>query len=124
MMLDLDYFKSVNDNFGHSVGDATLKLFARILIDFMADERAYVGRWGGEEFIIVCLGKSEKETYEIADKLRQAVEVKDFPNIGKMTCSIGVTQLKDEDTFEDAFDRVDKALYTSKKNERNRVTQM
>ena len=54
MMLDLDHFKQVNDNYGHAVGDVTLKHFAKILMDIATEEKALVGRWGGEEFVIVC----------------------------------------------------------------------
>ena len=57
-----------------------------------------------------------------AEELRKAVEDGTFPEVGKMTCSIGVSQLKDDDSFNELFDRVDKALYSSKENGRNRVT--
>ena len=122
LMLDLDFFKKVNDTYGHAAGDATLKLFTEITKAQLSEEKAYFGRWGGEEFIIVCYGKPDTEIAEMAEKIRKAVEDTEFPEIGKMTCSIGVTTLKDEDTFESAFERVDKALYSSKENGRNRVT--
>ena len=124
MMLDMDYFKNVNDSFGHSVGDVTLKKFAEILSDFMADEKAFVGRWGGEEFVIVCYGHSGDEFVQFAENLRQTVEEADFPEIGHITCSIGVTDLKAEDTFDEAFNRIDKAMYTSKENGRNTVSRL
>ena len=124
MMLDMDYFKNVNDSFGHSVGDVTLKKFAEILSDFMADEKAFVGRWGGEEFVIVCYGHSGDEFVQFAENLRKTVEEADFPEIGHITCSIGVTDLKAEDTFDEAFNRIDKAMYTSKENGRNTVSRL
>ncbi len=122
MMLDLDMFKNVNDTFGHSVGDSTLKMFAGIIRDQILEEKAYFGRWGGEEFVIVCYGRSDDEMSVLADRLRKAVENGQFPEIGNMTCSIGVTRLKDDDSFESVFDRVDKALYSSKESGRNKVT--
>ena len=121
-MLDLDLFKNVNDTYGHAAGDATLKFLADVLKEQLSDEKAHLGRWGGEEFVIVCYERSDEEASVLAEKLRQAVEDMTFPNVGKMTCSVGVTVIKDDDSFESAFDRVDKALYSSKKNGRNKVT--
>ena len=122
MMLDLDMFKNINDNYGHSAGDTTLKHFAKIIKDFALKENASVGRWGGEEFVIVCYNKNAAEAKVIAEKLRKEVEQYSFPEIGHITCSVGVTELKVGDTFENAFTRIDKAMYSSKNNGRNKVT--
>lgn len=122
MMLDLDYFKTVNDNFGHSVGDTTLKTFSKIIKKFMIEEKSAVGRWGGEEFVIVCYGRTGDQFFEMAEQLRKEVEEYEFPEIGHITCSIGVTELKNNDTFTDAFNRLDKAMYASKNIGRNMVT--
>ena len=122
MMLDLDFFKKVNDTYGHSAGDIVLKSLADLLKDFVPEKEASVGRWGGEEFVVVYNGKTGDELYSIADELRKKVEATQFPKIGHVTCSIGVTQVKDDDSFEDAFDRMDKAMYLSKENGRNTVT--
>ena len=122
MMLDLDHFKDINDNYGHSVGDTTLKLFAKILLSSAAEDELMVGRWGGEEFVIICRGKDSSAAQEIAEKIRNKVEEYIFPDILHITCSIGVTEIKKEDDFASAFDRIDKAMYSSKQNGRNRVT--
>ena len=122
MMLDLDYFKNVNDTYGHAAGDATLKKFSDIIKGLLPNEKTYFGRWGGEEFVAVTYGKSETETLEKAEELRKAVESGQFPEIDRMTCSIGVTLVKNDDSFDTLFDRVDKALYLSKANGRNKVT--
>ena len=122
MMLDLDHFKAVNDNYGHSIGDKTLKHFAKILMDFSVENETLVGRWGGEEFIIVCRGKNAAEALEMAESLREKVAADLFPDICQITCSIGVTELKKEDTFLEAFNRIDKAVYESKDKGRNVVT--
>lgn len=122
MMLDLDMFKRINDTYGHSVGDMTLKKFANIMKDLATEDNTSVGRWGGEEFVIVCYEKDAQEVLYMAEKLRKTVEESDFPEIGHITCSIGVTELMVGDTFTEAFNRIDKAMYTSKHNGRNKVT--
>ena len=122
MMLDLDMFKRINDTYGHSVGDMTLKKFANIMKDLATEDNTSVGRWGGEEFVIVCYDKDAQEVLYMAEKLRKTVEESDFPEIGHITCSIGVTELMVGDTFTEAFNRIDKAMYTSKHNGRNKVT--
>ena len=122
IMLDLDFFKNVNDTYGHSAGDKTLKAFADILVATAKGKKAAVGRWGGEEFLIVCVEKTLEELSPCAEELRKTVENYNFPEAGHLTCSIGVTQIRDGDTFDEAFKRVDKALYESKNNGRNRVT--
>ena len=122
MMLDLDLFKKVNDNYGHAVGDTTLKLFAKILIEVASEEKISVGRWGGEEFVIVCHEKNGDAAYKIAETIRKKVEEYLFPDIFHITCSIGVTELKKNDDFTSAFDRLDKAMYASKQNGRNQTT--
>ena len=100
----------------------TLKTFAKILRDFAVDDSTAVGRWGGEEFVVVCYEKNAAEIKKIAEELRKKVEEYDFPEIKHITCSIGVTELKGDDTFNEAFNRLDKALYASKDNGRNMVT--
>ena len=122
MMLDLDHFKQVNDNYGHAVGDVTLKHFAKLLMDSSVEDKALVGRWGGEEFVIICRDKNAEEASAMAESLRQKVEAYQFPDIYHITCSIGVTELKAEDEFKEAFNRLDKAMYASKQNGRNKVT--
>ena len=122
MMLDLDYFKKVNDTYGHSAGDSVLKQFTSIIKKFMIEEKAAVGRWGGEEFVIVCYGKNGDTFFGMAEQIRKNVEEYEFPEIGHITCSIGVTEIKADDTFSDAFNRLDKAMYASKQIGRNMVT--
>ena len=88
----------------------------------MIEEKAAVGRWGGEEFVIVCYGKNGDTFFGMAEQIRKNVEEYEFPEIGHITCSIGVTELKADDTFSDAFNRLDKAMYASKQIGRNMVT--
>ena len=124
MMLDLDKFKEVNDNYGHSVGDTTLKHLAKIMMETASEEKALVGRWGGEEFVIVCRDKDGDAAVQLAENLRAKVAAYQFPEIYHITCSIGVTELKPGDDFKGAFDRLDKAMYASKHNGRNKVTKL
>ena len=124
LMIDLDFFKQVNDNYGHSVGDKTLKHFAKILMECAAEGGGLVGRWGGEEFVIVCRNKTADEAFELGENIRAKVEAYEFPDICHLTCSIGVTELKAEDDFTSAFNRLDKALYGSKQGGRNKVTKL
>ena len=122
MMIDLDHFKSVNDNYGHSVGDTTLKHFANLMREFAAEKKIMAGRWGGEEFVIVCRDVNGSKACELAEEFRKRVEEYQFPEIFHITCSIGVTEIKKEDDFTEAFNRLDKAMYESKHNGRNMVT--
>jgi len=121
MILDIDYFKNVNDTFGHSVGDVTLKYFARELLDYVKDKNAAVGRWGGEEFVIVGYDRSISSMAEMAEEVREIVFSTDFPVVGQITCSIGVTELGENDSSDDTFNRMDKALYQAKTDGRNCV---
>jgi diguanylate cyclase (GGDEF)-like protein len=122
MMIDLDHFKEVNDTYGHSTGDTTLKHFAGELREFAAKNKLMAGRWGGEEFVVVCRNKDGNSAYDLAEEFRKLIEEYKFPEVLHVTCSVGVTEVKKEDTFAEAFDRVDKALYASKENGRNMVT--
>lgn len=121
MMLDIDFFKTVNDKYGHSVGDVVLKQFVKVVNDFIAPYSISIGRWGGEEFVCVCYGMNIKALEPIAEQLRQKVEASEFEKASKITCSIGLTELKKGDTAQIIFDRVDHAMYEAKTGGRNRI---
>ena len=121
MIIDIDYFKSINDEYGHAVGDKTLKQFARIITECFKEETVDVGRWGGEEFVVVAYNKTREQAAEMAEKLRTTVAGFTMPTGNRIACSIGVTQAGENDAFEDVFERMDKALYTAKSEGRNRV---
>ena len=84
-------------------------------------EKADIGRWGGEEFVVVYYDKTLEEAVDMAEKLRAVVAESPMPNAKKVTCSIGVAQVKENDKFEDVFERMDKALYAAKSGGRNKV---
>jgi diguanylate cyclase (GGDEF)-like protein len=122
MMIDLDNFKSINDTYGHSVGDATLKTLSDVLQNFFAEKKFSVGRWGGEEFVATIKDMTDDETFVYAENLRKTVADVDFGEAGHITCSIGISRLNTKDSFEDVFNRIDKAMYYSKEAGRNKVT--
>ena len=121
MMIDIDYFKSVNDKFGHSVGDATLIRFVDTILDIIKARGAVLGRWGGEEFVVVLYDSDAENSFSFAEKLRNKVAETEFENVGHITCSIGITQIGINDDFGNAFDRMDKAVYEAKSAGRNCV---
>ena len=121
MMIDIDYFKEVNDNFGHSVGDITLKHFVRLAQKTFKQYNIKLGRWGGEEFVAVCYDTPLSEAMEIAEQFRIATSEAEFDTIGSITCSIGVTEINKNDDVSSAFERVDKAMYSAKSGGRNCV---
>ncbi len=116
-----NHFKSVNDEYGHAAGDKTLKRFARILCDSFKEDTVDIGRWGGEEFVAVCYNKTLDEAVKMAEKFRIAIADASMSHPRNITCSAGVTEVKEGDKFEDAFGRMDKALYEAKSGGRNRV---
>ena len=119
-MLDIDYFKQVNDRHGHAGGDSALRQFVA-LISEQIRECDVLARWGGEEFMILFLETSLEESRAVAEKIRRRIESHTFDIIGNMTCSFGVTQLLQNDSLQSLNQRVDEALYEAKKNGRNKV---
>jgi diguanylate cyclase (GGDEF)-like protein len=120
VMFDLDQFKSVNDSFGHDVGDRVLQGVTRLVKQNLRSEDP-LGRWGGEEFMIL-LPHTDLIAAEIAaEKLRQIIAEYRFPTVGALTASFGVASFEPEDDSNSFLTRVDGALYKAKHNGRNRV---
>lgn len=120
LLLDIDRFKSVNDTYGHQVGDTVLQEFADILRKNVRTEDV-VGRWGGEEFMILAPGSDIEAAKRLAQKLRVEVETFSFSTIGHKTCSFGVSSYHKGDDEKSMVSRADDALYRAKANGRNRV---
>jgi diguanylate cyclase (GGDEF)-like protein len=120
ILLDIDHFKHVNDTYGHHAGDEVLKTISKILKDTMR-ESDIVGRWGGEEFLILCPNTPLSDTLKIAEKLRRSIEQYDFASIGCRTASFGVACYQPGDTIASVEARADKALYLAKDKGRNCV---
>ena len=113
MILDIDHFKNVNDRYGHAVGDTTLVNIANMIKDTLGDKNTEVGRWGGEEFVVVVYDETEGSVRELAEKLRRNIEASPSEIIGALTVSIGVTELRSEDNSPESwFARADHSLYT------------
>lgn len=120
IMLDIDHFKHVNDTYGHDIGDKTLVDVAKILKQ-NSRTTDVVGRWGGEEFMIILPQTNANEAYEHAQKLREKIEQHNFEVVGRKTSSFGVSSFIDGDTSKTIVKRADDALYEAKKSGRNRV---
>ncbi|MDG4867442.1 diguanylate cyclase [Guyparkeria sp. 1SP6A2] len=120
IMYDLDHFKRINDSFGHSAGDEVLRTVSEIARQTVR-ETDLVGRWGGEEFMVLLPQTPLAEAAVLAERLRQAVDDHDFPSVRHVTASFGVAGFRPEDALDSLVLRVDKALYRAKENGRNRV---
>jgi len=120
VLLDFDYFKEVNDTYGHQVGDETLKEIAKLITDHLRSTDKAV-RWGGEEFILIYMGTDKEEVLKLAESLRQKIAAYTFKRVGTRTASFGVTLCQDDDTIDTIVQRADQALYEAKDNGRNKV---
>ena len=120
LLIDIDFFKQVNDNYGHLVGDSILKQLAKILTK-STKESDIVGRWGGEEFMILIKQVDNDAIFKIAQRIRKNVEAAVFEQNIKLTISIGVNSKQDKNSIKEWIDQSDKALYRAKEEGRNRV---
>ena len=122
MMIDIDFFKKVNDTYGHAIGDLVLKGVAAIIqSNVNVDNDEAVGRWGGEEFIVLMPGYNAQDAAKVAEKLRQEISEHEFDKVGRRTVSIGVTAAMHNESEKEVFIRADNALYQAKENGRNQV---
>lgn len=120
IMLDIDHFKSINDNFGHHVGDDVLKGIVELITKNLKRVDVFA-RWGGEEFVILLPGTNLENAKKLAENLRIKIQEESFSTAGKITASFGVGEYQDKESKKDIFSRVDKLLYEAKKAGRNRV---
>lgn len=120
IMLDIDRFKRVNDRYGHSAGDLVLKMLCDVVRRLIRQGDMLI-RWGGEEFLIVLPATQLSEAGPLARRIRQAVREQQFPEVGQITVSLGVAQLRRKDSVNSLIQRVDQALYQAKQKGRDRV---
>ncbi|MDD3307730.1 MAG: GGDEF domain-containing protein [Acetobacterium sp.] len=120
IMLDMDYFKKVNDTYGHNLGDEILIQLVKLLSQEIR-KIDMLSRWGGEEFLIIMPMTDRDGAKIIAERIRIAVAQTPFTRGLRQTCSFGVTTYKKGESIESFIDRVDKALYEAKITGRNRV---
>ncbi|MDO6525700.1 GGDEF domain-containing protein [Motilimonas sp. 1_MG-2023] len=119
VFMDIDHFKQINDVHGHDIGDEVLKAFAGLVTGQTRQGDSLV-RWGGEEFLLVCPNTELNHAAQLAENIRSLLEVSEWPDGVKVTCSFGVTQMGQESTGE-FIARADEALYKAKSKGRNRV---
>jgi diguanylate cyclase (GGDEF)-like protein len=124
MFIDIDHFKSLNDTYGHHLGDEVLRRVAHCIGEHSRQSDKAV-RWGGEEFLLLMPGTPAAEARMAAERLRKAVENLAHPELGSrsVTVSIGLGEIRLEETLEQALERADQALYRAKASGRNRVVQ-
>ena len=120
ILLDIDNFKLMNDHYGHLVGDKVLKAFAALLMSAVR-KTDIVGRWGGEEFLIICPDTDLQGGKKLAEQLRSKISEHEFPEKNELYASLGIVTHNPEETAEGLIARVDKALYRAKESGRNRV---
>ena len=127
IIVDLDHFKQVNDTYGHLSGDIVLKEVASLMRSVLR-ETDYIGRYGGEEFIVLAPGCNDREVNHLAERLKHVISEREIAVEGdeklRVTASLGITSYNKnvDDKRETVIARADEALYRSKKNGRNRIT--
>jgi diguanylate cyclase (GGDEF)-like protein len=126
-MLDIDDFKQINDNYGHITGDKILIFVASLLKKTLRDSDK-IFRYGGEEFIIILNRNEDEEARLVADRILKLIRNNRLIYLGEtinITASIGLTRLlKSDKTQEDLLQRADKALYKSKSDGKNRLSEV
>jgi diguanylate cyclase (GGDEF)-like protein len=123
LLLDLDHFKALNDSYGHQAGDEVLRGFARNLRDELR-QSDIICRWGGEEFVLLLKDTPIEQARALAQKIRQQAEQSEYSHNGnalRITTSIGLAQLTDDESLDQLLSRADRALYRAKQAGRNRL---
>ncbi len=119
IILDIDHFKHVNDNFGHLAGDKILSELSNIISNNLRHSDIF-GRYGGEEFLIICPKTNKHNAFILAEKLRIIVKTFEFDKVGYKTVSIGISDFQENDSIETLFKKADEALYIAKNSGRNK----
>lgn len=120
IIVDIDHFKEVNDTHGHQVGDIVLFEVTKMISSLVRKSDIF-GRFGGEEFLIICPHTTEEEALVLSEKLREEVSSYHFNKVGYKTISLGIAQLRDEDDAQSLVKKADIALYEAKNSGRNRA---
>ncbi len=120
LLVDIDYFKNVNDTYGHLVGDNILQEISKILT-ICSRDTDIVARWGGEEFVLMLPQTNIEQAFFVGEKLRATIEKHKFDDVKHITCSIGVGKFHQNEDKDTLFKRVDAALYKAKNSGRNKV---
>ncbi|HPI39586.1 MAG TPA: diguanylate cyclase [Pseudobdellovibrionaceae bacterium] len=125
VVFDIDFFKKINDTYGHPIGDFVLKELVAVITTKLIRSNDFLARYGGEEFVLILSGANSDKASEVGERIRQTIESHQFKVEDKLipvTISVGVTTRVGKEDWATMFDRTDKALYTSKQTGRNKVT--
>jgi len=120
ILMDIDHFKKINDQYGHAIGDHVLYSLSNIVKQHIRTNDLFA-RWGGEEFVLLCRDTKIDHASLIAEKIRELIANFAFDNNVRVTASFGVATLNDNETLEQLFNNADKALYEAKHQGRNKV---
>ncbi len=120
ILFDIDHFKQINDTYGHADGDEALKTLAHIVTNSIRVTDVFA-RWGGEEFVVLLPETDATNAKIVATNLKNLIKIHRFPRIGNITCSFGVGEYSGNESLDDFFKRIDKALYRAKKGGRDQV---
>jgi len=120
VLVDLDFFKKVNDNFGHLIGDEILILFGRLMTStFRHEDKLF--RYGGEEFVVLLKTRTKKDLHMVLNRFNQILRTYEFPQIGNITATLGAVVLESGLAVSSALGHADSALYYGKTNGRDQV---
>lgn len=121
LLIDIDFFKEINDTYGHLIGDEVLKTLAHTLVNGIRKSDV-IARWGGEEFVILLPDSELSSALKLAEALRAKIAGSNFSPVQKsITCSIGVARWNESETADELLKRVDEKLYRAKESGRNKV---
>lgn len=120
ILIDIDYFKKINDEYGHQLGDQILIEFGKVLKEYLRISDT-AGRWGGEEFIVICSDTTQEEANALAQRLRRKINEHDFTHDLKIKVSMGICQMEVNGSLDEVIAWADKALYKAKAKGRNRI---
>ncbi len=126
LLFDIDHFKRINDSLGHDAGDFVLRQLTKLIKDSGLRERDLLGRWGGEEFLLLSMNSTEDAALSMGERIRKNIENHSFDYNGEkiqVSISIGISNLKpSHNSYMDLYKEADRALYSSKENGRNLTT--
>lgn len=121
LVIDLDFFKQINDHFGHAIGDQVLQHFSSTVNSTLRSQDI-LARLGGEEFVLLLPGTNLENACKCAERIQRALNSSERRNLPNYTCSIGIAvQMAPDESFEELFERADKAMYRAKRNGRNAI---
>jgi diguanylate cyclase (GGDEF)-like protein len=120
IFVDIDHFRKINDQYSHSAGDHVLKNLANVIKDNIQNDDV-LARWGGEEFLVVCPRTGAVEAGSLAERLRETIATRIWPNGVRLTCSFGISELAAGEDLGEGIKRASEALHEAKENGRDRV---